>query len=229
MVEQKVLCLSNDILTLQCSFIISSGAEKTVIEECNFVSLACDECVVQSDNGSLKEGINTLFLEKKLFDVNLRVEEKTLPAHKTVLGSRSPVLKAMFEHDTQEKSSNIVDIPDIDFSTLLRMLTFLYSDNIDTLNSDHAIKLYSAADKYQIESSRKKCSEYLAANVTSKNVYGILVLANMHQNKECCGRAPFQTLFSVEFEAFIGSHVDLARETLRNWIQRIKIEMASEI
>ncbi|GFR06142.1 hypothetical protein TNCT_622791 [Trichonephila clavata] len=78
-----------------------------MIEECNFVSLACDECVVQSENGSLKEGINTLFLEKKLFDVNLRVEEKTLPAHKAVLGSRSPVLKAMFKHDAQEKRAAI--------------------------------------------------------------------------------------------------------------------------
>ncbi|GFW69991.1 protein roadkill [Trichonephila clavipes] len=235
-VEQKVLCLPNDILSLRCNFVISIGSEATVIEECNFVSLACDEYVVQGEIGSLKEDINTLFLEKKLFDVNLRVGDKTLPAHKTVLGSRSPVFKAMFEHDTKEKNSNIVDIPDVDFSTLSRMLTFIYSDNTGKLNSDHAIKLYSAADKYQIESLRKKCSEYLAANVTSKNVYGTLVLANMHQNDELRNAAeeflfkpPFEAMFSVEFEAFIDNHVNLARETLRNWIQRIKTEMASEI
>ncbi|PRD34967.1 UNVERIFIED_CONTAM: rdx [Trichonephila clavipes] len=142
-VEQKVLCLPNDILSLQCKFVISIGSEATVIEEYNFVSLACDEYVVQGEIGSLKEDINTLFLEKKLFDVNLRIGDKTLPAHKAVLGSRSPVFKAMFEHDTKEKNSNIVDIPDVDFSTLSRMLTFIYSDNTGKLNSDHMPSSYT--------------------------------------------------------------------------------------
>ncbi|GFT96734.1 TD and POZ domain-containing protein 4 [Nephila pilipes] len=236
MIEQYPMCLPNDILSLQCNFNISAGDTVSVIEESHFISLACDESTKQSEIGSLQEDINALYLDKKLFDVNLRIGDKTLPAHKAVLGSRSPVFRAMFDHDTKEKNSNVVDIPDVDLNTLARMLTFIYSDDIDKLNPDRAMKLYSAADKYQIDSLRKKCSEYLESNMTSKNVYKILVLANIHQDKrlrnsaeEFLFKPPYEAMLSVEFEAFIDNHIHLARETLRKWINKIKSEMALEI
>ncbi|KAF8768445.1 Protein roadkill like protein [Argiope bruennichi] len=148
LIEQKCTFLPNDILYLKCNFTISTGIEISVIDKCKFVSFACEKSLNTSVIGTLVENVKTLYEDKKLFDVNLRVGEKSLPAHKAVLASRSHVFRAMFEHDTREKNTNIVDIPDVDINTLARMIVFIYSDDTDNLKPESAIKLYTAANKY---------------------------------------------------------------------------------
>ncbi|GIY26589.1 TD and POZ domain-containing protein 2 [Caerostris darwini] len=233
--EVKNVCLPNDILSLSFLFTISTGIEISIIDECNFVSLACEKSTNISDIGSLTEDIKAFYMDRKLFDVRLKVGEQTLLAHRAVLSSRSPVFRAMFEHDTKEKIKNEIDITDIDFKTLDRMLTFMYTDDTEFQSTSNAIKLYAVADKYQIESLRRKCSLFLTSKVNSRNVYSILVLSNLHQDKdlkksaeELLFKPPYDALFSAEFEAFMKSNIELARETLHNWINGIKSEMALE-
>ncbi|GBN87873.1 Speckle-type POZ protein B [Araneus ventricosus] len=235
MIEQKVTCLPNDILSLKCSFTISTGIEISAIVECNFVSLACEKSTDINEIGTLTDDMKTLYADKKLFDVNLRVKEKSLPAHKAVLASRSPVFRAMFEHDTREKNTNNVDIPDVDINTLAGLIAFIYSDDVGNLKPEGAIKLYTAADKYQIEVLRTKCSEFLISNISPENVYSILILADLHLDMKMKNAAeeflftpPYEELFSDRFDTFMQNHIHLARETLQRWVKKLKLESALE-
>lgn len=232
--ESKVI--PEDTLNLFCSFTISVGAEPSVIEEYHFTTIPPEICPSISEIGSMVKDLQSFYIDKKLFDVELKAKTKTLRAHKAVIGSRSPVFSAMFEHDTAEKNTNMVNITDVDANTLERMLSFMYTDSLENLDCRSSIKLYSAADKYQVISLKNKCSSFLKSNLAVDNVFNILVLADMHQDKELKMAAenylyepPYEAFFSGEFEKVIDSSSLLARSTLRGWINKLKLDIALNV
>ncbi|GIX82419.1 protein roadkill [Caerostris darwini] len=118
--------LRNDVLSLQCESSNSFGVVSNLIEVvergpdflqdfgmCNGTQDSCE---------SLKDAMEQLLREKTSCDVTLQVGSAEFSAHKTILGARSPVFKAMFTRDMQETARNAVDISDLDADTVKRML-----------------------------------------------------------------------------------------------------------
>ncbi|GFU84709.1 hypothetical protein TNCV_2126501 [Trichonephila clavipes] len=75
---------------------------------------------------------------------------ETFHEHKNILSARSTVFHAMFTTDMKEKIQGCVDILDLEDDMVRRMLLFLYTGTLKDLHWESALKLYSAADKYQI-------------------------------------------------------------------------------
>lgn len=104
-----------------------------------------------------------MYSEKKFCDVTLKSSSgKEFPAHKSILSARSTVFGAMFE----DKTLATVDLPDVDSSTLSRMLIFIYGDYSLNLHWKEACWLYYAAKKYSIEPLQQECLSVLKRELT---------------------------------------------------------------
>ena len=67
--------------------------------------------------------MDLLKLEGITTDITLICDNEKFPAHKTILGARSDVFSAMFQHNgTHEAETNEVEIDDTDARTVKRFL-----------------------------------------------------------------------------------------------------------
>ena len=123
----------------------------------------------------------SLLSSEEFSDVTLVVGSEELKAHRLVLSARSPVFKTMFQVNMREKSTNRVEITDIELPVVQEMLTFIYTGYSPKLNlKDMASKLLFAADKYQLGRLKLMCQEALSRKLTVENVSQTLALAEMH-------------------------------------------------
>jgi CRISPR/Cas system CSM-associated protein Csm5 (group 7 of RAMP superfamily) len=103
-------------------------------------------------------------LNKKEFsDVTLIVEGQQIFAHQVILASRSTYFEALFSHDFSEKDLRVVDFNDsgITYNQLMSLLRHIYSDNIK-IESKSIYDLLSLADRYDIQSIKRKCENIFA-------------------------------------------------------------------
>ncbi|CAL1298354.1 unnamed protein product [Larinioides sclopetarius] len=133
---------------------------------------------------SLKEDMLSLYNDRLFCDTKLQTDTETFPAHRNVLGARSPVFKRMFTTDMKETAGECINVPDISSDTVRGMLHFLYTDYVGDLEMQSANDLYIASDKYDIASLKQRCSSFMKKNLSPSNVCDVLVLADMHQDKD---------------------------------------------
>ncbi|KAF8770855.1 Protein roadkill like protein [Argiope bruennichi] len=202
--------LPNDVLSLRCEFQIDADLAWSRIETYRCLDLEdleriktelpkrqLDETVGSSnDCCSFKKAFKDLYEIECCNDVKLRAGTKLFPAHKAILSIRSPVFKAMFTQNMDEKTSQIVDVPDMNHDTLDRLLQYIYTGTVQELQWESAIDLFIAADKHQLLDLRNKCSFFLKSNLSVTNVCSILSLAYMHEDSH----------FRVAVENFISEH-----------------------
>ncbi|XP_015906181.2 BTB and MATH domain-containing protein 42 isoform X1 [Parasteatoda tepidariorum] len=168
-----------------------------------------------------KDELLQMFTEKQFNFVTLCTPNKKFFLHKAVLCAKSPVFKAMFDKNMIENEYNSVDIDDIDTETMTSFIKFLHFEPIGDLSQESAVLLYYAADKYQIDSLKKKCVSILAEGLSVENVCDIFVLADSHQDKELmsyaqeyfCKNSKFIFL-SQHWKDLIMSHPELIAEIL---------------
>jgi hypothetical protein len=90
-----------------------------------------------------------LFDDMSFSDVIFKVGGSEFPAHKIVLAARSEVFKAMFQHPTKEKSTNHVEIEDIEPEIFKELLRFIYTGRLTAATMEKmAVGLLVVADKY---------------------------------------------------------------------------------
>ncbi|GBM26203.1 Speckle-type POZ protein [Araneus ventricosus] len=189
LMTQKVSLLQNDVLCLRCEFEIDIGPVRSYIETYRQLPYSeLDEITTEAGEVSavccpLKDAVKCLYDDKRFSDVILRSASETFPAHKSILGARSPVFSAMFTNDMVENITNYVDISDLSPGTLSRLLSYIYTDAVPELHGDNAMDLYRAADKYELLALRDQCSVVLKADLSVFNVCNILILAHMHNDE----------------------------------------------
>ncbi|XP_055951480.1 speckle-type POZ protein-like [Argiope bruennichi] len=121
-------------------------------------------------------------------DVSLHVDNERISAHWSVLCSRSPYFKRMFDSQMKERVQNSITITDISASTLKNLIKFLYSayffDNDKSNNIEELFDLYYGADKYEVIDLKALCACKIKNNVTADNVCKILLLAHRHNDED---------------------------------------------
>ncbi|GBN67347.1 Speckle-type POZ protein [Araneus ventricosus] len=133
---------------------------------------------------SALDDFKTIYNDLFLSDIELKTETKSFPAHKIVLCARSSVFKAMLSSDMKEKITDCIQVDDLENDTVQQLLLFLYSDNLQNLQWESAIKLYYAGDKYNIEKLKVLCSSFLLDNLSSSNAIDLLLLADKHNDSD---------------------------------------------
>lgn len=183
-------------------------------------SLKYDNKTAASASSSLKEAMFDLYQNKKFCDVTIQTKSSSFPVHKNVLCARSLVFSAMFDADLKEKRSGIIEILDLTDDTIQRMLSFMYSDSVKDLEWDSAMKLYFAANRYDIIPLRQQCAMFLKSNINISNVTDILVLADQHQDEDMKSAShdfilenDLEVFSSDLWKEFMQSNLQLAAET----------------
>ncbi|XP_057334006.1 speckle-type POZ protein-like [Microplitis mediator] len=161
----------------------------------NMVTICVDLVIYDNETSSLIENefkfskrrivddLEELFDSKLKSDVVLIVGDKKIKAHKSILIARSPVLAAMFMHNTVENKNNEINIIDIKAEIIEKMIKFIYTDKVENIDDD-AEYLLEAADKYQVQMLKELCEKSLSKSVTTENAVKIMILADRHNAKQ---------------------------------------------
>jgi speckle-type POZ protein len=124
-----------------------------------------------------------LFETKDFIDILIICSDKKFMAHRCVLAGRSSVFKSMLKAEMTEKKLSKIVIEDIDDATMQELLRFIYTkevQNLDTL----APKLLYAAEKYDLSELKSICASHLTEEVSEENVFENLVLADRHNEQQ---------------------------------------------
>ncbi|GFQ72003.1 TD and POZ domain-containing protein 5 [Trichonephila clavata] len=131
---QRESYLKNDVLTLFCECIFSTGMVSETIQTIDFAIDSLNTAPpavlnvggLPTDGGesvgglptddaiSLKEDLGSLFSRNVLSDMKFRTNTNTIPIHTQILGARSSVFRAMFTNVMQGKIEEGVDVTDLD-------------------------------------------------------------------------------------------------------------------
>lgn len=116
-------------------------------------------------------------LEDELFaDMRFRVGSQTLPAHRSIVAARCPVMRAMLESGMAESVGPCeVVIQDIEYPVMRELLRYLYTDR--TPDASLASELLEAAEKYQLGRLKAICGQQLADAITVGSCCDVLSLA----------------------------------------------------
>lgn len=135
-----------------------------------------------SELDTLSENFRSPFFNKDSCDTTLLVMDKEYKTHRTVLMTRSTVFAAMFLHDTSEKQTGVVIIPDCDQESFEKFLEFLYTGILEQLSSQNALHLFEMSDKYDIRELKTFCMEFLIHNLTVENLCDDVIFADKYDD-----------------------------------------------
>ncbi|CAL1291024.1 unnamed protein product [Larinioides sclopetarius] len=179
--------------------------------------------------GILKNDFKNLYKQKIYCDIILNAANKSIPCHRVILCSRSPVFKAMFDNQMKEAIKREIDIPDLDGDTLHRLLLYLYSEELEDMNWTIAKKLLYAANKYEIGFLMRECSHFLKSHLSTSNVCEALEFADMHEDhslKTSCQDLVFkhatEIFASKDWKDFTVKHPLLSAETFQKYFESKK-------
>ncbi|GIX86779.1 speckle-type POZ protein B [Caerostris darwini] len=183
--KQHVMKFHKDSVFLTFQFTHSMHSRDRINQTCYAELFDPSRSITTHDAyDSMNTDLHRLFTEKTFSDLTLRTEQESFQAHKTILCARSPVFRAMFRHDMVEKLTNSVYIPDVEADTLKRMLEFMYCNKFDNVQIESAMKLYAAADKYEILTLKKICYAYVISNVSAKNANDVIDFAELYEEND---------------------------------------------
>ncbi|KAG0596238.1 hypothetical protein M758_UG235800 [Ceratodon purpureus] len=221
-----------------CHTCYSMRSESDFRNEQRWRNLESDLVVVEAD--LQKERVATKRFEETLqsfrqmllqgihADVTIETGEfdKT-PAHRAVLASRSPVFRAMFEHELQEKTCAHIRVADVPTPAMRALLLYLYTGDHDTkVMKEHSMALLTAAHKYDIPDLKKVCEVAAANAVQPCNVLEILQQARIYDAAlvkkacvECIAQNLKQVVYTEEFRNLVYRNDD--PEAMLDTIQSI--------
>ena len=86
-------------------------------------------------------------------------------------------------HGNMAETSNLIELPDCDYESLLEFFRYLYSDEVK-LSGTNVLRILYLANKYMVPSLANKCTEYLQNSLDAGNVFSILPLAQKFEEEE---------------------------------------------
>lgn len=140
-------------------------------------------------NNEVPVTFENLFGNEKFSDVKIALgNNEYLHAHKNILASQSSVFAAMFEHKMKENIENLITIKDIDRDVVMAMVHFMYSGKVNDIEKV-ALRLFIAADRYDVGSLKFVCEEYLCNSLSPENAVECLVLADKYDARKLYTKA----------------------------------------
>ncbi|XP_052569409.1 speckle-type POZ protein-like [Peromyscus californicus insignis] len=177
---------------------------------------------IQVPRCTLADELGELWEKSQFTDCCLVVAGQEFRAHKAILAARSPVFRAMFQHDMEESRKNRVEIPDLEPQVFKEMMGFIYTGKAPDLDS-MADTLLAAADKYGLECLKVMCEDALCRDLSVENAAHTLFLADLHSSGQLKTQAlDFITAHASEvsetsgWKAMVGSYPHLVAEAYRS-------------
>lgn len=177
---------------------------------------------------TLSENFKSLYHNKDSCDTIINVVDKEFKAHRAVLMARSSVFAAMFTHETTEKKTGIVTIPDCDPDSFEEFLEFLYCGKFETPTCYNTLQLYETSNKYNIQELKTFCSEFLIENLSVENICKVIILADRCDDAKLLSAA--QSFFNKNLsKVLVTSEWECLLKTNYRLANKIMIEMSSKV
>ncbi|XP_030545186.2 BTB/POZ domain-containing protein At4g08455-like [Rhodamnia argentea] len=109
-------------------------------------------------------------------------QSKPVLAHRAVLASRSPVFKAMLEHEVKESQSNTIKISEVSYDALRAFVNYLYCAEA-FLDQQMAYDLLALAERYQVVHLKAYCEKFLVSKLKWDNSIVNYAFAHQHNAK----------------------------------------------
>jgi speckle-type POZ protein len=146
--------LRNDVLAIRCDIEVMRDVRLHVLMEEKFLG------VPEPD---LHAHLARLLHTKEGADVEFKVGDETLAAHRCILAARSPVFKAELSSSTAGTSIKIDDMDDLAFRALLQ---FIYTEALPEMTAPAvARQLLAAAGRYQVARLKAVCEDKLSRSL----------------------------------------------------------------
>jgi speckle-type POZ protein len=182
-------------------------------------TIRCDVVVAEYDvnppfidvpPSDMKQNFTDLLLAGEGTDVVFRVGGETFAAHRSVLGARSAVFKALLFGPMKEGTSTaaVVQIEDMYATVFKALLGFIYGDSLsipadakgeEEGSDDQSVLLLQhllvAADRYDLRRLRVLCENKLCDHISVSTSMTILALAEQHRVNLC----NISCIYSMEY------------------------------
>ena len=132
--------------------------------------------------------MNQLRREGHLLDVRFRIGDSVFSAHRIVLASCSPYLRAMFTCGMKETNQEEIQLRDIEPQAMDLLIEFAYTGEIE-VTTDNVQDLLPAAGILQLKDLKLACCEFLSDHMDVSNCLGIKQFADMHSCPELVKKA----------------------------------------
>ncbi|KAL2503632.1 BTB/POZ domain-containing protein [Abeliophyllum distichum] len=103
----------------------------------------------------------------------------SVPAHRAVLTSRSPVFRAMLENEMEESISGTIKVSDASYDALRAFVNYLYTAEA-CLDEHMACDLLVLAEKYQVTHLKTYCEKFLMSKLNWENSLPYYAFAHQH-------------------------------------------------
>jgi speckle-type POZ protein len=142
------------------------------------------ESVISIKKGSqhVLDHLLNLWNTKTLSDVTFNCQGKSIKAHTLILASGSPILAAMFQHNSRENQQKVVAIKDTNLEVFEELLCYIYTGNFNSGRNVDVAELLIAADTYAVETLKEECALILSRKLKVGNAARYLVLSYDHHS-----------------------------------------------
>ncbi|KAF8777738.1 Kelch-like protein 23 like protein [Argiope bruennichi] len=178
-------------------------------------SKASDDII--SSHPDVLDDFKRLYQDHIMSDITIKTKSASFPAHKVILFASSSTFKNMLTRTT----TDILEIENLEDDIVSRMLLSLYTDSLEDAQWNIVMKLYHAADVFELLRLKLECSRFLLENLNLTNASDLLLLAHEHHDDKLKSAVEDYILLvdeelfgSDEWAEFSKSNLLLANETM---------------
>lgn len=132
--------------------------------------------------------MNQLRREDQLCDITFRIGSETFRAHRVVVASVSPYLRAMFTCGMKESSQDEIELRDIEPQAMCALINYAYTGEV-LVTIDNVQDLLPAAGILQLRELKEACCAFLSDHMDTSNCLGIKQFADLHSCPELLKKA----------------------------------------
>ena len=167
---------------------MDSEAPAQLAVECT-VTVFRDLKAIRLPASDIHKDLRKLLCSRAGADIMFTVSGESFAAHKSILAARSPVFKAEFFGEMEEKASRCVEIKDMEAQVFKAMLGFIYTDMVpDEFAGDRPGEvvegtvmadqhLLVAAERYGLDRLKAMSEQRLSLGIGVGTVASTLALA----------------------------------------------------
>lgn len=183
-------------------------------------------------------GISVALKEKIHTDIQLKPGKDNgncIPAHKSILASRSQVFKNMLE--CEPTPDQTITLPEVNSEELKTLLEFLYSGSLplDKLKN-HLCPLFHSAHKYEIPYLQELCERYILDILSTKSVLNAMEISDRFSSlaiKDAALKLLVENMEEVTsspgYDAFAARNPHLAVQITRAYVNHAKVHVPKEV
>lgn len=133
----------------------------------------------------LMNNLSQLIDNEELADVTFLVEGQIVHANRAILAVRSEYFRGMLFNGVMRESissndSKPIELGDVTHSIFLKVLEFLYTDNVATITNEVGIPLLIISERFMLDRLKGLCEDSIRRDISVNNVITIFLASHKH-------------------------------------------------